>query len=56
MSLYQDLTQKKNFFLIAGPCVVEEEAIMFAVAEKLVQETAKRGITFVYKASYKKAN
>jgi 2-dehydro-3-deoxyphosphooctonate aldolase (KDO 8-P synthase) len=56
MSLYKELSQSKKFFLIAGPCVVEDESLMMRVAEKLLTETQKRGIPFVFKASYKKAN
>ncbi len=56
MSLYKDLNRQDTFFLIAGPCVVENESLMFQIAEKLVEETSKRGITFVFKSSYKKAN
>lgn len=56
MSLYQMLSKHDKFFLIAGPCVVEDESLMLRVAEKLLTETRKRGITFVYKSSYKKAN
>jgi len=56
MSLYKLLSQKEKFFLIAGPCLVEQESLMLRVAEKLQIETQKRGITFVFKSSYKKAN
>lgn len=45
-----------NFFLIAGPCVVESEALVFEVAEKVSQICQKHGIPYVFKASYKKAN
>ena len=56
MDLYQKLLNKDKFFLIAGPCVVEEEKMMFEVAEKLIEETDKRNIPFVFKSSYIKAN
>jgi 2-dehydro-3-deoxyphosphooctonate aldolase (KDO 8-P synthase) len=56
MSLYNELRDKEKLFLIAGPCVVEHEKIMFKTAETLKEETAKLGITFVFKSSYKKAN
>ena len=56
MSLYKLLSKNEKFFLIAGPCVVEDESLMMQVAEKLLVETQKRGITFIYKSSYKKAN
>ncbi len=45
-----------NFFLIAGPCVVENQEIGFEVAETLVSITQKLNIPFYFKASFKKAN
>ncbi len=45
-----------NFFLIAGPCVVENQEIGFEVAETLVSITRKLNIPFYFKASFKKAN
>ena len=47
---------KDNFFLIAGPCVVESEALVFEVAEKVAAICKKLQIPYVFKASYKKAN
>ncbi len=44
------------FFLIAGPCVVENERITFTVAEHLKKVTEKLGIKLIFKSSYKKAN
>ncbi len=44
------------FFLIAGPCVVENEKITFTVAEHLKKVTEKLGIELIFKSSYKKAN
>lgn len=45
-----------NFFLIAGPCVVESKEICFEVAAHLKDITTALNIPFVFKASYKKAN
>jgi len=45
-----------NFFLLAGPCIVEGEEITMAIAEKIRVITDKLKIPFVFKASYKKAN
>lgn len=45
-----------NFFLIAGPCVIENEEMPFIIAEKIVQITDLLKIPFIFKASYKKAN
>jgi 2-dehydro-3-deoxyphosphooctonate aldolase (KDO 8-P synthase) len=45
-----------NFFLIAGPCVVEGRDICFSVAESIIKITDKLNIPYIFKASYKKAN
>ncbi|MDD2419787.1 MAG: 3-deoxy-8-phosphooctulonate synthase [Bacteroidales bacterium] len=45
-----------SFFLIAGPCVVENEEITFEIASKLKSITNKLSIPFIFKASYRKAN
>ena len=47
---------KDAFFLIAGPCVVESEELVFEVAEKVSALCKKHGIPFILKASYRKAN
>lgn len=49
-------TKKGNFFLMAGPCVIEDEKMAFPIAEKLVRITDEFEIPFIFKASYKKAN
>ncbi len=48
--------EANNFFLLAGPCVVESEDICFEVAEKVKNITDKLGIPYIFKASYRKAN
>lgn len=45
-----------NFFLIAGPCVVESEAVVMEVADKVSGICKKLGIPYIFKASYRKAN
>ena len=45
-----------NFFLIAGPCVVESEEIVFQTAEHISGLCNKLEIPYIFKASYKKAN
>jgi len=45
-----------NFFLFAGPCVVESEQNVFEIAEKLLNISDKLKIPYVFKASFKKAN
>ena len=45
-----------NFLLIAGPCVVESEDIVFLIAEQINKLSDKYHIPFIFKASYRKAN
>lgn len=45
-----------NFFLIAGPCVVESEDLLMEVADKVSGICKNMGIPYVFKASYRKAN
>jgi 2-dehydro-3-deoxyphosphooctonate aldolase (KDO 8-P synthase) len=42
--------------LIAGPCVIESEELCFHVASSLKKTCGRLGISFVFKASYDKAN
>ena len=44
------------FFLIAGPCVIESEAMAMSTASDLKQITTELGIPFIYKSSFDKAN
>src|SRR6201995_2504173 len=44
------------FFLIAGPCVIESEALVLDVAGRLKEMTGALKIPFVFKASFDKAN
>jgi len=46
----------KNFFLIAGPCVVEGEEMVLSIAEKVYAICKNQGIPYIFKASYRKAN
>ncbi len=46
----------KPLFLIAGPCVIESEAMAFATAESLKEISEKLNIPFIYKSSFDKAN
>jgi len=45
-----------NFFLIAGPCVIESKEVAIEIAERILTYTDKLKIPFIFKASYKKAN
>lgn len=49
-------SDKNNFFLIAGPCVVEGEEIALRIAEKIVAISNKLQIPLIFKGSYRKAN
>jgi 2-dehydro-3-deoxyphosphooctonate aldolase (KDO 8-P synthase) len=46
----------RPFFLIAGPCVIEDPALTTEIAGVLKEMTAKLGIPFIFKASFDKAN
>lgn len=52
----RDLTSTENFFLLAGPCVIEGEDMAMRIAERVVSLTNDRGIPYVFKGSYRKAN
>lgn len=45
-----------NFFLIAGPCVIENETMPFEIAQEINEICRRLEIPFIFKASYKKAN
>jgi 2-dehydro-3-deoxyphosphooctonate aldolase (KDO 8-P synthase) len=47
---------EKNFFLIAGPCVIESEELIFEVAEKVSGICKRLAIPYIFKSSYRKAN
>jgi 2-dehydro-3-deoxyphosphooctonate aldolase (KDO 8-P synthase) len=47
---------KKDFFIIAGPCVIEEKDICFEVAEKLKEICNTLKIPYIFKSSFDKAN
>ncbi len=48
--------EEGNFFLVAGPCVVESEELLMEVAENVSRTCQKLGIPYVFKSSYRKAN
>lgn len=47
---------QRDFFLIAGPCVVEGEEITMHIAREIKAICQKLDVPFLFKASYKKAN
>lgn len=49
-------TETSNFFLIAGPCVIEDEKSPFQICERLLDICERLQIPFAFKASYRKAN
>jgi 2-dehydro-3-deoxyphosphooctonate aldolase (KDO 8-P synthase) len=57
-STLQTIQEQKNkqFFLIAGPCVVENEKNVMQIAETCKRICENLGIPYIFKASYKKAN
>lgn len=57
MNIFSGQTFEKNmFFLIAGPCVVENEEMMQETGTRLAAICKKLGIPLILKASYRKAN
>jgi len=57
-NFFFDLTRNDTncFFLIAGPCVIEDLDTSFGIAKHLKQITSDLGIPYIFKASYDKAN
>jgi len=55
-TLYKTLKGINSFFLIAGPCVIENESISMNTAERLRVISDKSKIHLIYKSSFKKAN
>ena len=49
-------TSITNFFLMAGPCVVESEDMVMRTAGRLVQICRDLGLPLIFKSSYRKAN
>ena len=54
--LFAQLTRTPQFFLLAGPCVIEDESTAMHIAEKCLRATEALGIPYVFKGSYRKAN
>ena len=55
-SLWPALQDKRRLFVIAGPCVIESEALCLKIGRKMKVICAELGVTYVFKASYDKAN
>lgn len=50
------LTGSNNFFLIAGPCVIESEEHSIKMAKAIKEIAGKHGVSYVFKSSFDKAN
>jgi 2-dehydro-3-deoxyphosphooctonate aldolase (KDO 8-P synthase) len=48
--------EKDRFFVIAGPCVIESESLCLSIAARLAKVCRELGLTYVFKASFDKAN
>ena len=49
-------TDSRNFFLIAGPCAIENEETAFEIAERVLELSNRYKIPYIFKGSFKKAN
>lgn len=49
-------TQADNFFLLAGPCAIESEAMAMQIAEQILKISDTYQVPFIFKGSFKKAN
>ena len=47
---------EENFFLMAGPCVIEGEEMALRIAERCAHMTSRLSIPYIFKGSYRKAN
>lgn len=56
MNKYLKSSASGNFFLLAGPCVIEGEEMALDIAEKVLKTTQELNIPYVFKGSFKKAN
>lgn len=54
--LFGNSYNAENFFLMAGPCVVENEEVVMQTAEKIIDICNRLQIPYIFKSSYRKAN
>ena len=54
--IWKNLNSTRRLFLIAGPCVIENEKLCLQVGAALKKTCAALGIFYVFKASFDKAN
>jgi 2-dehydro-3-deoxyphosphooctonate aldolase (KDO 8-P synthase) len=55
-AVWKNLNSSRRLFLIAGPCVIENEKLCRRVAASLVKTCGELGIYYIFKASFDKAN
>jgi 2-dehydro-3-deoxyphosphooctonate aldolase (KDO 8-P synthase) len=55
-AIWKNLNSPRRLFLIAGPCVIENEKLCRTVAASLVKTCQQLGIFYAFKASFDKAN
>ena len=55
-AIWNNLNSPRRLFIIAGPCVIENEKLCRTVAASLVKTCQQLGIFYVFKASFDKAN
>jgi 2-dehydro-3-deoxyphosphooctonate aldolase (KDO 8-P synthase) len=55
-AIWKNLNSPRRLFLIAGPCVIENEQLCRQVAASLVKTCRELGIFYIFKASFDKAN
>ena len=53
---YLKSSKAGNFFLLAGPCVIEGESMAMHIAEHIMKVTERLDIPYVFKGSFRKAN
>jgi 2-dehydro-3-deoxyphosphooctonate aldolase (KDO 8-P synthase) len=56
MTTIEDFKNCGNFFLMAGPCVIEGEEMALQIAERITEITRRLDIPYLFKGSYRKAN
>ncbi len=54
--IIKEIFERRNLFIIAGPCVIESRDVVFRTAQKLKDICAKLSLPLVFKSSYDKAN
>ena len=55
-AIWNSIRQSKQLTLIAGPCVIENEAVCFQIARSLRKTCRDLGVNYIFKASFDKAN